>query len=63
MTKTKSSKVTWCVMYVGAPYGIGESGEVVSRHRTEEAAQRAYARLQSNPKYYGSNSCVVRIEK
>jgi hypothetical protein len=33
------------VRYVGAPYGEGEAGHVVSRHRTREAAERALFRL------------------
>lgn len=57
MKKTQK-KTVWCVVYCGAPYGIGESGHVVSRHRTEEAAKKAHAALQSNPHYYGSNSRV-----
>ena len=57
MTTSKTKNV-WCVVYCGAPYGEGESGEVVSTHRTEEAAEKARIKLQSNPKYYGSNSKV-----
>jgi hypothetical protein len=59
MARAKS--VSYQVRYVGAPYGENESGEIVSTHRTEEAALRARAKLQSNPRYYGSNSTVVRV--
>lgn len=55
MTTTKG---LWCVVYCGAPYGDNELGEIVSRHKTESAALAARDRLQSNPKYYGSNSRV-----
>jgi hypothetical protein len=54
--KTKSTY--WTVCYVGAPYGDDESGEIVSRHRTREAAEEAHRKLQSDPHYYGSNSVV-----
>jgi hypothetical protein len=54
------SSGTWCVVYVGSPYGEGESGEIVSRHRSEEAAEEARSRLQNNPKYYGQNTIVRR---
>jgi hypothetical protein len=53
-----TTKGVWCVVYCGAPYGENELGEVVSRHRTEEAATAARVKLQDNPKYYGSNSRV-----
>jgi hypothetical protein len=56
--KTKTKTAQWCVIYCGAPYGDNESGEVVSRHRSEEAATEARHKLQSNPKYYGRNSRV-----
>lgn len=58
MAATQTKKTTWCVIYCGAPYGIGEAGHVVSRHRTEDAARKALAALQTSPKYYGSNSRV-----
>jgi hypothetical protein len=57
---TKQTEV-WAVVYVGAPYGDGE-GEVVSRHRTEEKADEARRELQSNPRYYGSNSVVRQVK-
>lgn len=54
-------KVSYEVRYVGAPYGEGESGELLSRHRTREAAEDARRRLQSNPRYYGSNTRIVEV--
>ncbi len=57
MTAT-TTKGIWCVVYVGAPFGLNEAGEVVSRHRTEEAAEKARRKLQDNPKYYGSNTRI-----
>lgn len=54
----KQPKTVWCVVYCGAPYGESESGHTVSRHRTEAAARAARAKLQNNPRYYGSNSRV-----
>lgn len=62
MTKKAAMKTTWEVRYVGAPYGEDERGETVSRHRTEEAATDARRKLQGNPRYYGSNSRVVRVD-
>lgn len=58
-----AKKTVWAVVYIGAPYGIGEFGEVVSRHRSEGAAMVALAKLQSNPRYYGSNTTVKQIAK
>jgi hypothetical protein len=52
---------TWCVVFVGAPYGDNEQGEIVSRHRSEEAAMEARRRLQNNPKYHGMNTVVRRL--
>lgn len=60
--KTTRARVSYEVRYVGAPYGENESGEVVSRHRSPEAARAARARLQDNPRYYGSNTRVARVE-
>jgi hypothetical protein len=49
----------WCVVYTGAPYGLDEAGEVVSRHRTEEAALEALRRSRRvSSRLYGSNGCV-----
>ncbi len=61
MKTTKTA--VWAVVYVGAPYGENEQGEVVSRHRSEEAAVKARRKLQSNPRYYGSNSAVRQVGK
>ncbi len=61
MPKTKTA--AWAVVYVGAPYGDNEQGEVVSRHRSEDAAHKALAKLQDNPRYYGSNARVRQIVK
>ncbi len=47
--------------YVGAPYGENESGELLSRWPSMEAAERARRRLQDNPRYYGSNTRVVEV--
>jgi len=51
----------WAVVYVGAPYGENETGEIVSRHRSYCAAFIAWRKLQSRPRYYGKNSQIVRI--
>lgn len=51
----------WAVVYVGAPYGENESGEIVSRHKSEEAAVAARQKLQDNPRYYGSNTKVRKL--
>ena len=59
--KTTEKRQVWAVVYVGAPYGEGEFGEVVSRHRTEEAARAALAKLRDNPRYYGSNAAVKEV--
>lgn len=36
---------THAIFYVGAPYGDGEMGHLVSRHTSEEAAEAALARM------------------
>ncbi len=53
----------WAVVYIGAPYGSNEFGEIVSKHRTAEAARAALAKLQSNPRYYGNNATVKELPK
>ena len=55
-------KTTFEVRYIGAPYGMNESGEVVSRHRTIETAERAARKLQTSPKYY-RNVKIVEIRR
>ncbi len=60
-TQQKTQK-KWGVYYIGAPHGIGEIGELVSRHKTEEEAVIERSRLQKNPRYYGENSQVRRIK-
>ena len=55
-------KTTFEVRYVGAPYGENESGHVVSRHRTLEAAERSAAKLQTSPKYYRSVRIVRKVK-
>ena len=61
MTTKTIKKTQFAVVYVGAPFGENEFGYVVSKHRTEEAAVAARAKLQSNPKYYGRNSTVKQV--
>lgn len=61
MSEKMKHVTPWAVVYVGAPYGEGESGEVVSRHRTEDEANEARVELQDNPKYYGSNTVVRKV--
>lgn len=39
------SKITHEIVYIGAPYADGEAGHVISRHRSVDAAERAYRRL------------------
>ncbi len=56
-----TQKATYEVRYVGAPYGEGESGHTISRHRTREAALSALQKGQSDPHTYGSNSRVVKV--
>lgn len=58
---TKTNTERWAVVYVGAPYGENESGEIVSRHRSEEAAIAARQKLQGSPRYYGSSTKVLRV--
>ena len=48
------SKPMFAVVYVGAPYGDNELGQVVSRHRSREAAENAVRELQTSPRYYGN---------
>lgn len=36
--------VTHAIIYIGAPHGLNEAGEIVSRHRSLESAERAYRR-------------------
>lgn len=36
---------THAIIYIGAPHGINEAGEIVSRHRSKATAERAYQRL------------------
>jgi len=55
-------KTTFEVRYIGAPYGMNESGEVVSRHRTIETAERAARKLQTSPKYYRSVRIVRKVK-
>lgn len=58
-TPTTRTAGWWCVVYTGAPYGLDEAGEIVSRHRTEEAALEALRRSRrSSSRLYGSNGCV-----
>ena len=59
-TKT-TTKMTYEVRYVGAPYGENEQGELVSSHRTFEAAGAARRKLQKNPRYYGSNTKIAVV--
>jgi hypothetical protein len=59
---TKTQATWYEVRYVGAPYGDNESGETVSRHRTLDAAGAAVRKLQSNPRYYGSNTRIAEVE-
>jgi len=49
------------VRYVGAPYGLNEDGEIVSRHKTYANAVYACNNLQDNPRYYGDNSRIVHM--
>jgi hypothetical protein len=60
MSKTTKAGGWWCVVYCGAPYGDNEFGEVVSKHRTEEAAEEALrkARRISPARYHGGNGRV-----
>ena len=60
-TSNKTTRETWAVIYCGAPYGDTEF-EVVSRHRTRDAADAAHRKLQSDPRYYGSNSRVRLLD-
>jgi len=55
------NRTVYAVVYVGAPYGDNEAGEIVSRHRTYDAAVAARTKLQDNPRYYGSNSTIRRV--
>lgn len=59
--KATKTTIRYEVRYVGAPYGLGEAGETISRHRTLEAAEAAREKLQVNPRYYGLNTKVVTI--
>lgn len=56
-----ATKSIWVVYYVGAVYGNDKIGEVVSRHRTEDAAIAFRLKLQSNPRFYGSNTTVREV--
>lgn len=33
---------THAIIYIGAPYGENESGHIVSRHKSEENANKAF---------------------
>mgnify|MGYP006367268281 CR=1 FL=1 len=50
----------YAVVYVGPPYGLDESGEILSLHRSLEHAIRYCFRARSNPRYYGRNTIVKR---
>lgn len=51
----------WEVRYVGAPYGTSDYGEVLSRHKSYEAAVDARQRLQEDPRFYGACTVVAPI--
>ncbi len=54
--------VNYEIRYLGAPYGEGEAGELVSGHKShEKAAAELYRLCRSNARYYGSNAIVVRV--
>lgn len=46
------------IFYVGAPYGENETGELVSKHKTEVKAKEQRAKLQDQARYYGSNTII-----
>ena len=48
-TTTKTTRYAYAIVYVGAPYGLGEDGHIVSRHTSLETAERAFeARFAGN---------------
>lgn len=40
----QTDRYPYAIIYYGAPYGLDESGHVVSRHKSREAAQRRFDR-------------------
>jgi hypothetical protein len=53
-------KSRYSVVYVGAPYGLGEIGETISYHRELRCAMAAAAELSKSPKYYRNVVIVDR---
>lgn len=50
MTNTQKFEL----VYTGAPYGLNEYGEVISTHRTYDAAQKAASKIAYQAKYYNN---------
>jgi hypothetical protein len=59
---TPAQSTRYELRYQGAPYCEGEAGELVSWHRTREAAEAALRRLRSSPKHYG-NTRIVEVQR
>jgi hypothetical protein len=49
------------VFYVGAPYGENEMGELISKHKSMQAAEAARQKLQWMTKYYGLNTKIMEF--
>lgn len=54
-------RVSYEIRYVGAPYGIGEAGELISLHWRREAAEKKLHELRKDARYYGSNTVMNRV--
>ena len=59
--KENKMKYTHKIMYQGAPYGDGEAGHTVSRHKSRELAEKAFQkRFGGSPSSYDHK--IVAIE-
>lgn len=61
---TTTTRTVYEVRYQGAPYGDNEQGELVSRHLTREAAEKALrALLKLYPARHHGNTRIVETRR
>lgn len=61
-----SKHYTHCIVYRGAPYHAGERGHIVSRHTSEEHANKRFLRKSrdsaGNPTTFPLNHSIMTID-
>lgn len=61
--KEITNEHTHAIVYVGAPYGLDELGELVSVHTAEYHAIQELGKLSKSPRYYNQSKIIELDQK